>query len=244
LTSAYQSLPQGSAEGVPLDDKAVWEEEGSAGVLRTCQQKGQREIEDGSREERVPEEEPQAQVRLKLIGGQWHRLCTGPAHDQPVYLPENDKYFYRYANGPRKGKFIARCRLCKAWERVKNPGSEHGWIESDKAKPFFQEAANRIGIMELSKRTGLSQEMISRVVRGRTKFTQKKSLRKVMLELVSIRRKGEHSINGYAAWRVVKRANGYSSTCSGCGTSLGNYTEDCEVCQERERKRKVRLTDS
>lgn len=238
MPSASSELSKGSTQSVSLDDKAVRQEEGSAGVLRPGQQEGQGEDENGARQERVSQE---AAPRTKMISGQWHRLCTGPAHDPPgVYLPENDKYFYRYAKGPREGRFIARCRLCKAWERVKDPGSEHGWIELAKAKPFFTEASNRIGIMELSRRTGLSQEMISRIVRGHGKFVQKRSLRKVMLELVSIKRKGEHSINGYAAWRVVRRANGTSKVCVGCGTSLGNYTEDCAVCQNRRAVRERR----
>lgn len=175
-----------------------------------------------------------------MIDGQWHRLCTGPAHDQPAWLPASDKFFYRYAKGPRKGRFIARCRLCKAWERVKNPGSEHGWIELHKARPYFDEAANRIGIMELSKRTGISQERISAVIRGHGKFVQKRTLRKVMLELVSIKRHNEHSINGLSAWRLVKRRNGYQGVCSGCGTALANYTDGCETCWNRRKKREDR----
>jgi len=179
-----------------------------------------------------------------MINGQWHRLCPGASHDQPTFLPENDKYFLRYKSGPRKGRFIAQCRLCRAWAQTQTNGSldEHGFVPVAQAAPIFLEAANRIGIMELSRRTGIVYEAISRVIRRRQKYVRRSTVKKVLLELVSIKRKGEFSISPLAAKNVVKRGAS-SGFCVGCGTPLDNYTIDCEACQERKRKRKVRLTE-
>lgn len=251
MDHAKIGVQQGGDEGAVRDGQAVRCQEGQVRLLREGEQvREEVEVECQESEQRVRQGEssgekvrPQEAVMVKLIDGQWHRLCTGPAHDEPTWLPQNDKYFYRHAKGPRRGRFIARCRLCKAWERVKNPGSEHGWIELVKARPFFDEAANRIGVMELAKRTGISPERISHIIRGHGKYVQKQTLRKVMLELVSIRRKRERSINGLAAWRVVKRRNGYQAVCAGCGTSQANYTEDCPQCQDRKAHRELRQTE-
>jgi hypothetical protein len=105
---------------------------------------------------------------------------------------------------------------------------------------FFHEAANRVGVMELSNRAGISPNTLTAILMGRNKYVRKETLRKVMLELISMRRKKEHSISKYAAWRIRKRANGSADTCQGCHTALSNYTEGCEICWERKYRRGLR----
>lgn len=178
---------------------------------------------------------------FKLIGGVWHKRCTGPAHEEPTYLPATVKYFYVRKDKERRGELYSVCRLCACWKQVKSPGSFHGYVPVSDVRHFYIEAVNRIGLRELARRTGLDADGLNHVITGKTKNVRKATLRKVMLELISIRRKNEHSISPSAARRVVNRVVGKNGVCSGCGTSLSNFTEDCGVCWERKRGRERRV---
>jgi hypothetical protein len=172
---------------------------------------------------------------FKLIDGMWHKRCTGPAHEAPEYLPATEKYFH-IRKTTRQGELLSRCRLCTNWARLKSPGSERGWVELSKVLHIFAEATNRIGVLEFCSRTGISPGTMTAILHRRSRWVQKATVRKAMLELISIRRRGEYSISEYARWRVVKRSAG-KETCSGCGGSLLNQTDGCSTCWERDYKR-------
>lgn len=191
-------------------------------------------ISQGTRNGRVKKPTPK-QVEngtYKLIDNKWHKLCTGPAHDIPVYLPATDKYFHVRHTLKREGEFMSRCRLCVNWNKLKSPG-ESGLIAVEKIHPYYVEITNRIGIAELSRRSGVSDTHIQDVLMKRQATVQKRTLKKIMLELVSARRNHETSINAQSLWRVIKRANGHAGVCSGCGAPMANYTEGCPQCWER-----------
>lgn len=127
---------------------------------------------------------------VKYIKGDKHRLCSGPAHDEPVWLPETEKYFYKHKTGRRMGKFTNRCRLCVNWNKLKSPG-ESGTVPVSEVQSYFIEGVRRVGMMEFCRRTGLTQTTMRDVTLGRQMRVQKRTVRKVMLEVISIRRKGE-----------------------------------------------------
>lgn len=165
------------------------------------------------------------------IDGQLHKRCTGPAHDETTYLPANSKYFYLRGSQGRKGELTSRCRLCSNWQKLKVKSQMNGWIPLSEARPFYLEAANRVGAMELAKRAGVNYISVTNVLRGRGTYVQRRTLRKIMLELVSIRRKNEYSINGLSAWRVTARDG--VDRCSGCGGPVETYVEGCTTCTWR-----------
>jgi len=169
----------------------------------------------------------------KIVDGTWHKLCTGPAHEEPEYLPATDKYFYVHKSGAMEGKLTPRCRLCANWDKLKSPGSHHGWIAVEKVHPYYTEAINRIGQAELQRRSGLSAGHIRSVVNKRQKYVKKAQLRRLMLELTSIRRKNEYSISNGSKWRRDKRNDDDRETCAGCGTLKVNYTRGCDNCWNR-----------
>lgn len=154
-----------------------------------------------------PSKESVTRGFYKQIDGVWHKRCTGPAHDEPTYLPATDKYFYKRAASARDGEFLSRCRLCQNWARVKSPGSERGLIETDKVLHFYQEAVNRVGRAELSRRTGLSIESISNILSGKRQHVRKGNFKLVLLELISMRRKNEYHSNASLRLADKKRAN-------------------------------------
>ena len=174
---------------------------------------------------------------FKLINGIWHKKCTGPAHEQPEWLPANRKYFIQRNTGKRETtQFVARCRLCHNWEKLKAPvrGSLHGYVPVADVRPFYIEAVNRVGVTELHRRSGISKGHILRVLTDTyKKFVEKATLRKIMLELVSMQRRNESQQNELTRWRTDRRNNGHIGTCAGCGGSLRNVTRNCETCKDR-----------
>lgn len=181
----------------------------------------------------------------KLIDGVWHKRCNGPGHDEPTYLPANEKYFY-VRKGWGQGSFTARCRLCNNWQKLDNPGpdTQTGFIEVSKVHHIYAEAVNRIGLTELSLRSGVGRQHIYKVLNYKLVYVRKSNLRAIMLELISIRRKGEYSVNRHALWRLSKRGNGFDARyCKGCGILISEddkITVGCLVCVERQRKREKR----
>ena len=180
-----------------------------------------------------PSKEQIARGTYKQIHGRWYKRCTGPAHEEPTYLPATDKYYYSHKTGERKGEFVARCRLCINWDKLKFPGPHNGLVPVSAVAPFFREAANRIGMLELSKRTGLSRTTLRKGLVGSEGKLQKEVVRRVMLELTSIQRKGEHSINAHSRWRQEKRNSEGLELCAGCGGFIRNVTTNCPTCWER-----------
>lgn len=179
----------------------------------------------------IPNKQQLQSKRYRLIDGVWHKLCSGSAHEEPEWLPLTSKYYYfRKANG----RPLANCRLCHVWDKVKNPGSHHGYVDIRVARPFYQEAVNRIGMQELVRRSGLSMHQVQQVFLSSTrKYVQKASLRKVMLELVSIHRKNEYNSDPRVRWQTERRNNGELGRCSGCGGPVENITRGCIVCRNR-----------
>lgn len=168
------------------------------------------------------------------------KLCTGPAHEEPTLLPATDKYFYRIKTGRKCGQLTSRCRLCSNWEKLKNPGSTHGWVPIKDVWNDVNEAVNRLGVMELSRRTGLAKATLINIVTKRNAYVQKKTVRLIMLELISARRKNEHTPHPTSQHLQMKRLHRYQETCSGCGTPTSNYTDGCSVCWDRRRRRQRR----
>ena len=185
----------------------------------------------------IPTKQQMASGAYKLVDGTWHKRCRGIAHEEPVWLPANSKFFYvRGSQGGQSnpGLFASQCRLCCAWTKVDSPGSNHGYVPVRSVRDLFVEAVNRVGLRELASRSGVSESAIQRVLYLRKQSIQKATVRKVVLELVSMRRRDEHSISNGARRFAVARSNGHSPTCSGCGTVLDNYTDGCPVCVEQE----------
>lgn len=166
------------------------------------------------------------------------RLCTGPAHEVPTWLPATEKYFHRHKSGEKAGKLHARCRLCINWYKLKDPGSNHGWIPLTKAWPIFNEAVIRFGIAELSRRSGVSKSGITNIIHRRQERVQKKTLRLVMLQLISADRKQEPSV-WVKNWNERRLMNG-QEVCTGCGVPLERYTLGCVHCTDRRLKREKR----
>lgn len=123
-------------------------------------------------------------------GDKWERRCYGPAHDEPTWLPETAKFFILRKTGRQAGQFYSRCHLCKNWERVKSPGTV-GYVPDSIVRPFVIEGVHKVGMSEFARRVGVADSMLKQIIERPGKRKQKKVVRRIMLELISIRRKGE-----------------------------------------------------
>lgn len=175
---------------------------------------------------------------FKLVDGIWHKRCKGPSHPEPVYLPATEKYFTPLNNPKTRNRFESQCRLCRCWKRLgKTSGDlEHGLVPVSEVIQFYEEAVNRIGLMELARRTGLTYWGISDVLYRRRKSVQKRNLKKVLLELVSARRKNEVNNNPNSKYFIQRRGNPHDARyCSGCGVLITEdaQTEGCKQCIDR-----------
>lgn len=169
-----------------------------------------------------------------MIGGVWHKRCSGPAHEEVAWLPATEKFFIR--RGSKGGRWNAgnlhsRCRLCNAWSHVKSPGSNHGYVETRAVREMFAEAITRIGKVELQRRSGVSQTVIDNVMLARTRSVQKEKARRVILELISARRKGEFASPRSRESTIRRVSNG--ERCEGCSMPLSDKTDGCSVCRSR-----------
>jgi DNA-binding Xre family transcriptional regulator len=179
---------------------------------------------------------------FKRVNNLWYKRCTGPGHSGIVYLPATEKYFAVRKNRGvgNKGQFLSRCRLCENWANIKGdpPPIGPGFCPAYQVRPFVVEAVNRVGLNEFASRVGMSYEGLSRIIEGKTLRVRTTNLRKIILELISIKRKNEVSISSASRTRAIKRLHRYQgSVCPECGTLQDNVTEGCSHCADRIRQR-------
>jgi hypothetical protein len=128
----------------------------------------------------------------RLIEGVEHKICSGPSHDVPTWLPATDKYFYVHKSGPREGKLTSRCRLCTNWYKLSSPG-ESGYVPIISVRKFVHELVGRIGKAETARRAQISPQTLWRIMKcdDAEQMIVKRTVRKLMLQLISSRRKNE-----------------------------------------------------
>lgn len=107
-----------------------------------------------------------------------------------MWLPETDKYFVRYKSGPKVGKFNSRCRLCHAWYATRTIGLS-GYVPDYRVRPFVIEGVHKVGMSEFARRTNVNEHILKGIIERPAGRRQKKVVRRIFLEVISIRRKGE-----------------------------------------------------
>lgn len=127
---------------------------------------------------------------VRIIDGKKERRCTGPSHSEPTWLPDTDKYFYMRKSGKYAGTHVSRCRLCSAW-RSGLSLDESGYVPAHVIKPFLIEGINRVGIMEFCRRSGVTQTNAYKIRHNRQRRVTRSVAKRIMLEVVSMRRKNE-----------------------------------------------------
>jgi len=56
------------------------------------------------------------------------KLCTGPSHPRPVYLPVTSEHWHFHKSGEYAGKPLARCKACTNWSKLQKKEGPHGLV--------------------------------------------------------------------------------------------------------------------
>lgn len=147
---------------------------------------------------------------MKCVGmpdASFGKLCTGPAHEEPVRLPVTEEYWYFHKTGKDAGKPIPRCRLCTNFNKLKNPNGDHGWVPAEKVYPLVQELVARCGgsMATAAEFASLGEDTIGRVIRHERPRVQKRTVRKVVLALYE-KRKEDRRNGSNESFRKSKKA--------------------------------------
>jgi len=122
--------------------------------------------------------------RRKIIGGIPHKLCSGPSHDRPTWVPYSE--FWRNAKPNHSADGIkSQCKLCES-HRVGHPRM----VEFQKIEFAVLELVNRLGINETSRRTNISLSSLWKYRHQRAKQVHRKTAEKLLSTLAEVRKNG------------------------------------------------------
>lgn len=117
------------------------------------------------------------------------KTCTGPAHAQPTHVPLTPANWHFYKTGPRAGKPLGRCKLCRHWDQLKVKDGPHGLVPALTIVPLVHELAQRCGgLAEVERRYGLGQGTLTLILKGRTRKMRKRTAQLVLVSLDEQRR--------------------------------------------------------
>lgn len=107
------------------------------------------------------------------------KVCTGPAHPEPVELPIEE--FHTRKSGDRAGQPISRCKRCVNWNKLQNHTPNHGYVKFDRLLwEHVRELINRVGIMNAAKLSGISDSSLRFMLKGNPAQIQKETARKIL----------------------------------------------------------------
>lgn len=134
------------------------------------------------------------------------KLCTGPIHDNPVYLPVTEEFWYFHKTGPNKGKPVSRCRSCINADKLKNPHGDHGWVPTEKVFPLMKELVQRCdnNMSVAAEYAGLGEATVGGILKRHQARVQKQTVRKLVLALYE-KRKEDRRNGSNESFRKSKR---------------------------------------
>jgi hypothetical protein len=112
------------------------------------------------------------------------RLCTGPSHRSPVYLPVTDEHWHFHKSGPYEGKTLSRCKDCQGWTRRTHPEEGMGFIPAEGLVPIIQELVSRCETIKAAAAyAGVARNTLHNILGGRQTSIQKRKARAIILAL-------------------------------------------------------------
>jgi len=136
------------------------------------------------------------------------RVCNGPAHHGPARLPLTETYWAFYRSGPRAGKPIARCKLCRNWQTLVVKPGPHGRVDLDHVYPIARELLERCGsAKEVERRHGIPAAVISKVVARTQKGVYARTAGRLIVALGE-QRKYDRRNGASARFVAARRAQG------------------------------------
>jgi hypothetical protein len=118
------------------------------------------------------------------------KLCRGPAHPQPTWLPLADFGF----NGPY---LQGQCKLCRGWLRLQTKEGPHGLVPAASLAKLALELTNRCGSLDkAADRSGVNRQTLLRLIHRKQPQVRRQTAQQLLI--------------GLAEQRKVDRRNGAS----------------------------------
>jgi len=118
-------------------------------------------------------------LAIVVKDGKSFKICTGPTHHEPTLLPV-EEFHVRRSKG-REGELISRCKTCVNFRKLKNPGTNHGWIPIDKQIfEHVQEMVNRVGIVHASRLSEINENTLRSILNEETERIQKRTYARIL----------------------------------------------------------------
>lgn len=112
------------------------------------------------------------------------KLCRGPAHAQPVRLPLDEQHWNFYRSGPRAGRALGRCKLCRHWTELKQREGPHGLAPVGRLAALARELVDRCGSAAAVEREyGLGQGVVSKIAERRQASVHLRTAQLLLLAL-------------------------------------------------------------
>lgn len=125
-----------------------------------------------------------------MNGHEPRKLCTGPAHAEPTWLPLTPEHWNFHRTGRDAGKPVARCRRCTNWSKLRDKDGPHGLIAPDVLLPLLRELVERCeGVYGVERAHGLRAVTLQNILEGTHTRVQKRTAAKVIAALAEQRRR-------------------------------------------------------
>ena len=130
----------------------------------------------------IPRRPASPQMKIKKIGKRWHKLCTGPSHENPEWVLAVK--FYQRKDGKPRSWCIA-CELHRSKRSV--PLVDY----TDSYYGFVRSIVNRLGVEEAARRMQISQQALWQLRFGRKRKIKRKTAESILRVAQDLRQSGE-----------------------------------------------------
>jgi hypothetical protein len=149
------------------------------------------------------------------------KLCNGPSHAEPTWLPVDADHWWFHRSGKQAGKPFSHCKACDGWPRMKHKESPHGLVPKTLLLPYLRELIERCGSKrEVTVRYGIARSVQIKALYGSSTTVQKRTFQRVLVALRmqrKIDRRNGHMNDEYRSKRIAvavrekKMMEGYAS---------------------------------
>jgi hypothetical protein len=133
------------------------------------------------------------------------KLCTGPSHPEPTWLPLDPEHWHFHRSGRKQGLALARCRDCANWDKLQKKGGPHGYAVVN--RPLLHQLLNELiqrcgSIREVYRRYGISESTIDKLLRSDHERVQKRTIQKILAALYEQRKRDR--VSGTSSKRFLR----------------------------------------
>ena len=114
------------------------------------------------------------------------KLCKGPAHANPVWLPLDHEHWSFHLSGRRAGKPFTHCKLCRRLESIDR---WHGLVPAAEVLPWLSELISRCdGVLGVHATHGIAKTTLYKLASGEHSRVQKRTAQRILSALAEQRK--------------------------------------------------------